>query len=101
MKFDFFWQDLCKKVITKRKFETLIQHKPFTVYFEKDKIMAVPDKSHDPRSIYHKDFLQVWNKAQKLSKSEQFKQSNYKKMTRNASYILALMKFVLENEEIE
>lgn len=101
MRFENFWLSLTKILATKNDFETLKQEKVFIAKFSTDKVIVSPTSTQFERKIDKNQFLTVWNFAKKLPKYEQFKRGNYNKITRNGSYILALIKYILKDGDID
>jgi len=84
-----------------REFTTLKRHNSFeAVYFE-GFVQITPESTLQERRIDQEEFLKVWNLSKELSTGEKFKRYNYHQITYNGSYILALMKAFLEDNEIE
>ena len=102
MKFNEFWSALCKKTSGGFESQTLAQKRPFIVTYSSGKITVIPDyKTKFPRDLSRKEFLKVWIKAAELSKQEAFIPNNYQDDTFHSSYIVSMMKTILNGEEIE
>ena len=102
MKFNGFWISLCKKTSGGFESQTLAQKCTFIATYSSGKIIVKPDyKTKEPRPLSSEEFHKVWIKAVELSKQEAFYPKNYFGLTRNASYILCMMKTILGEEEIE
>ena len=113
MKFNEFWTALCKKTSggwTKEglhvggfEFQTLAWKRPFTATSYSGNIIVEPEGKdrRDSGGITRNHFHKIWMRAAKLSKQEAFYPKNYFGLTRNASYILCMMKTILGEEEIE
>ena len=101
MKFDEFWDALCKKTSGGFESQTLAQKRPFIATYSSGKITVKPDyKTKEPRPLPSKEFYKVWIIASKLPKYEIFKRKNYNDSF-HGSYIISMMKTILGEEEIE
>ena len=100
MKFETFWNNL-KKDLVQDEFQTLKQKKSFSARYSEGLVEIFPKSTMHERDLSHKEFLRVWNQAKNFNRGEQFVNKNYHDITRNASYILALMKHYLGEEQIE
>ncbi len=101
MKFQAFWQQLSKKTSPGKKFLTISRKKPFTATYHDGNIVIKPSKIPVyERPINQNEFLKVWTKASKLSVGERFVGKNYHDDTFHASYITALMKSIVNDDEI-
>jgi len=101
MKFASFWEILFKLVAQQEEFSTLKRHTKFMASCHNNTILIKPAKTKFQRSIHITEFTKVWQKAKTLSDNERFIQTNYHDITFHASYILALIKLVTQNEIIE
>ncbi|TBR10262.1 MAG: hypothetical protein EPO62_03730 [Candidatus Nitrosotenuis sp.] len=101
MKFANFWTMLCKLVAQREEFSTLKRHTKFMASYHNNTILIKPEKTKLQRVIHVTEFTKVWQKAKTLSDNERFIQANYHNITFHASYILALIKLVIQNETIE
>lgn len=101
MNFASFWTILCKLVVKQKEFSTLKRHTKFTASYHNNTIIIKPEKTKSQRPIHFAEFSKVWQKAKKLSNNERFSPVNYQDITFHASYILALMKLVIQNDAIE
>ena len=79
---------------------TLSQKKPFLFRFDNyhQSVEIIPN-SKDPRSIPKTQFQKVWMIAK--NSTTPFSPSQYTTMTYHSSYIVAIMKYFLQNEKIE
>jgi hypothetical protein len=101
MKFQTFWQNLTKETSPGKKFLTLSRKKPFTATYHDGNIVIKPSKVPVyERPINQNEFHKVWTKASKLSQSERFVGKHYHDDTFHASYIIALMKSIVNDGEI-
>lgn len=94
MRYDEFWTNV-RTLKDWTKFETLKQKKNFKVKYCDGSIAIQPESSGEERTINQNQIIRIWNLSKKLPKHEQYKQSNYKKLTYNASYMLVIMKHFL------
>ena len=101
MKFNEFWTALCKKTSGGFESQTLAQKRPFIAIYSSGKIIVKPDyKTKEPRPLSSEEFHKVWIIAAKLPKYEIFKRKNYND-SYHGSYIISMMKTILDEEEIE
>jgi len=98
MKFEEFWNQLSKLLSEKHDFETMDQSKKFDARNAIQAVVVTPESSGAKRVIKHEEFVTVWRLARSLSKDQFLKPVNYTKDTQNASYIVTLMKTVLESD---
>ncbi|QLH09464.1 hypothetical protein [Candidatus Nitrosotenuis sp. DW1] len=101
MNFASFWTILCNLVIKQKEFSTLKRHAKFTASYHNNTIIIKPGKTKFQRPIHSAEFAKVWQKAKTLSNNERFIPVNYQDTTFHASYILTLMKLVIQNDIIE
>ena len=101
MKFNEFWDALCKKTSGGFEFQTIARKYPFTATYSSGNIIVEPGKTKYERTLSNSDFHKIWIRAAKLSKQEIFIQNNYHDNTFHSSYILSMMKTILKGEEIE
>ncbi|MBC8501662.1 MAG: hypothetical protein H8D35_00860 [Nitrosopumilus sp.] len=101
MKFQAFWQQLTKETSSGKKYLTISRKKPFTATYHDGNIVIKPSKIPVfERPITQNEFRKVWNKASKLSVGERFVGKNYHDDTFHASYIIALMKSIVNDGDI-
>ncbi len=100
MKYDEFWVKV-KTLNNWVELETLKHKKNFNAKYNGSLVLIQPESTMVERKIDQGQFIIVWNLAKQLPKQEQFKRSNYNKMTRNGSYILTIMKHFLKKDSIE
>jgi len=100
MKFDEFWDALCKKTSGDFESQTLAQKHPFTATYTSGKIMVKVGHTKGERPLPNNEFYKVWVVASKLPKHEVFRPRNYQD-TYHASYTTSMMKTILGEEEIE
>jgi len=65
-----------------------------------DELVVIPSSTKMPRHITKKDFRKVWEKFVKVE-GDPYRPGYYQRETRNASYILALVKDILEEKTEE
>ena len=113
MKFNEFWSALCNKTSGGFESHTLAQKCPFKATYSSGKIII--ELSRDPasdiadpkrgtkkeRKISEKEFHKIWVIALLVPKEEMFRTKNYVDSTRNASYIVSLMKTIVGDQDIE
>jgi len=100
MNFEDFWKKITKDLTNSQEMHTLKQKKSFDASYKSGVIFITPLSRID-RTITKEQFLQVWNIAKTLVKGEQYIPQNYIQITMNSSYILALMKNYLGDEQIQ
>ena len=100
MRFNEFWNVLCKKTSGGFEFLTLARKYPFTATYSSGKIFVKVGKTSGERGLSNNEFHKVWIKAAKLPKHEVFRPKNYHD-TFHASYTTSMMKTILKEEEIE
>ncbi len=101
MKFDEFWNKLCKKTSGGVQFTTIARKLSFTATYDGGKIIIQPSEAgRDERPLSRNEFHKVWLIAQKLSKSEVYLRKNYNESF-HGSYIIAMMKEILIDKDIE
>jgi hypothetical protein len=113
MKFNEFWTALCKKTSGGFESQTLAQECPFKATYSSGKIIIELSRAPardiaDPkrgtkkeRKISEKEFHKIWVIALLVPKEEMFRTKNYVNDTRNASYIVSLMKTIVGDQDIE
>ena len=99
--FNTFWNNLKRDVIHDKEFQTLRQRKGFSARFSEGTIKIFPESTMHQRNISQEEFIRVWNHAKNMRQGQQFVRANYNDMTRNGSYILAIMKNYLGDAQIE
>lgn len=99
MKFEQFWSKLYS--LDETTLQTLTQKKEFKSTFDKryDVVEIIPSSTSLPRTITRDQFHKVWIVSKDVTKP--FKTSHYGKITRNSSYIIAIMKYLLNGEKSE
>ncbi len=100
MKFGDFWKSMISNLTNSQDLHTLVQRKPFETVFRNGMILITPS-SFIERKITQEQFLLVWQMAKTLPAGQQFVRQNYNQITRNGSYMLALMKKYLNDEFIQ
>lgn len=101
MRFEAFWDRIKNEMVDCIPLKTLKQDRKFTARYIQEKVNVVPQSSREPRDIRQEEFIIVWNQAKNYSREQQFVRQNYNDSTRNGSYILAIFRHVLRNENIE
>ena len=88
------------------EFQTIVQKKVFEATYDNNLIIIQPKtvgvngQIRDPRPLTKNEFHKVWKIAEKLSKQEVFRRKNYQESF-HGSYILAMIKTILDGKEIE
>jgi len=101
MRFQIFWNNLKRDLVQDREFQTLVQRKSFSARYSESVVKIFPESTMHERDLSQEEFLRVWNQAKNYNSGEQFVRQNYNEITRNGSYILALMRHYLGEEQIE
>ena len=101
MKFNEFWSALCKKTSGSFEFHTLARGYPFTATYSSGEIIVKPGTTKYERPLSNNEFHKVWIKAAELSKQEMFIPNNYQDDTFHSSYIVSMMKAILNGGEID
>lgn len=98
MKFDEFWSKLY--TLDGITLETLSQKIKFKATFDnKYGTVEIIPSTNNPRSITREQFHKVWMISKDVT--NQFKTIHYSNITRNSSYIIAIMKYLLNGKKIE
>jgi len=96
-----FWNQLSKDTSSGKQFFTLSRKKPFTATFHNSKIVIKPSKIPVyERPLNRNEFSKVWTKASKLSPRQRYVPKNYHDDTFHSSYIITLMKSIVEDDDI-
>ena len=98
IKFEDFWNNLSKLLIEKHDFETMDQNRKFEARNAIKAIAIIPESSGKKRVISYDEFVKIWRLAKKLPNDQFLRPSSYTNDTQNASYIVTLMKIVLESD---
>ena len=98
IKFEDFWNQLSKLLLERHDFETIDQNKKFEARNSIQSVAITPESSGKKRVIKYEEFVTVWRLSKKLSKDQFLKPSNYTNDTQNSSYIVTLMKIILESD---
>lgn len=101
MKFEEYWSLMKGDLISEKQFHTMKQRKAFAATYLGGYVEITSPTITDTRKISQKQFLQVWESAKNYNKGEQLVTKNYKDITQNASYILALMNNYLKGDMID
>lgn len=56
-----------------------------------------PESTRNKRVIKYDEFIKIWRLARKLPKDQFLKPSSYTNDTQNSSYIVTLLKIILES----
>jgi len=100
-KFDEFWMKV-QSTKGEKELATIARTKPFSFSYHKDNdtVVFTPScKTKDPRPINKKKLKEIWGVAKTVTKP--FTPLNYHHITFNSSYVVSLMKHILNDEKIE
>jgi len=97
LKFDEFWSELVKEISEPKRFKTMKQEKEFEARYSGGTLIITPG-SGCKRTISRNEFQKVWNKFKKTLNP--YRPGSYQE-NYHASYILAIMKYFLKQEEAE
>ncbi len=97
MKFEDFWNQLSGILLEKHNFETIDQGKKFEANNSIKAVVVTPESSGVKRTVKYEEFVTVWRLARSLPKDQFLKPSSYTNDTQNSSYIVTLLKTVLES----
>jgi len=101
MKFEEFWNSLTRELTSEKTFHTLKQSKPFEARYYSGMIFVKPS-SGKTWTIRKEHMKEVWNVALQITENKRFRPTYYGKGNiRTSSYIVTLMKHVLNNEKLE
>ena len=101
MKFDEFWDILIKKLRTKHTFTTLKRPQKFDAIYSFNEVIITPHSSKLPRKPTKTNFKMIWKSECSFDPDERYAVSNYKQTSGNASYILTLIKVILDDQEMQ
>ncbi|EIJ64994.1 hypothetical protein BD31_I0780 [Candidatus Nitrosopumilus salaria BD31] len=97
LKFEDFWNQLSKLLLEKHDFETIDQNKKFDARNAIQAVVVTPESTRNKRVIKYDEFIKIWRLARKLPKDQFLKPSSYTNDTQNSSYIVTLLKIILES----
>lgn len=99
MNFEDFWKKI-QSVKDEIMLVTLSQKKPFSFSYNHyhDSVDIIPS-SKDSRSSQKKNFRQVWDVAKTVR--DPYSPSNYSDITFNSSYIVSIIKHLLNEGKLE
>ena len=100
MKFNEFWNALCKKTSGGFETQTLALKRPFIATYSSGKIIVKPGTTKYERPLSNNEFHKVWIIAAKLPKHEVFRRKNYND-SYHGSYVISMMKTILNGGEID
>lgn len=101
MKFDEFWNILIKELKTKQTYTTLKQPQKFDAFYSYNQIIITPHSTRRPRKPTKANFKMIWKSEYSLNPDERYDVSSYKQTSGNASYILTLIKIILDDQEMQ
>jgi len=99
MNFEDFWKKI-QSTSGEIELVTLSQKKPFSFCYNhsRDTIDITPG-SKDPRSSSRKYLKEIWDVAKTVTNP--YRPSNYGDITFNSSYIVSIMKYIINDEKLE
>lgn len=99
MNFADLWGRIQKLLASEVETETVSRGKRFKAAYdsEYDEIIVTPLSTKVPRHISARDFRVVWEKSRRIE-GDPYRPAYYQRESRNASYILTLIKTVLGEE---
>lgn len=95
MNFEEFWQELKELLTTTNDFQTADKQKPFVAKRGIESVIIMPESSNKKYEIDKDEFRTIWNLAKEQVLNGIYKPSNFQKNTYKSSYILTLMKEIL------
>lgn len=100
--FETLWARIRDRYSNETGLETISTRREFKAMYDSsyDVVVVTPLSTKMPRHITKRDFRNLWEKLAKIERNP-YRPGYYQRETRNASYILALIKNVLEEENIE
>lgn len=99
MNFEDFWKKI-QSTSGEIELVTISQKKPFSFSYNhsRDTIDITPS-SKDPRASRKKDLKEIWDVA--ITVTNPFTPLNYHDLTFNSSYIVSIMKYIINDENLE
>ena len=101
MNFEDFWKKI-QSTSGEIELVTLSRKKPFSFSYNhsRDTIDIIPSyKTKYPRASRKKDLKEIWDVA--ITVTNPFTPSNYLDITFNSSYIVSIMKYIINDENLE
>ena len=99
LNFGSFWSYISEELKEEKKKKTFGREKSFSCYYDEnyDAVVVKPESTRLPRDVIKSDFRRVWERFLEIREDpelekEAFRPALYQRITRNASYILPLMK---------
>jgi len=99
MNFEDFWKKI-QSTEGEIELVTLTRKKPFSFcYNHSHNTIDITPGTKDPRASRKKDLKEIWDKA--ITVTNPFTPVNYHDMTFNSSYIVSIMKYIINDENLE
>ena len=99
MNFEDFWKKI-QSTSGEIELVTLSQKKPFSFCYNHSRnTIDITPGTKDPRASRKKDLKEIWDKAKTVT--DPFTPSDYHDMTFNSSYIVSIMKYIINDENLE
>ena len=102
MDFETLWSHLQERYSNEVSLKTTSAGREFNAVYDRsyDLVAVMPLSTKMPRHITRRDFQNLWDKFMKIE-GDPYRTAYYQRDTRNASYILAMIKDVLEQEKVQ
>jgi len=101
LKFDEFWQKRRDLLRAKNNFATFTRGDEFEAKNTVDGIVVIPTSTGKKRPVRMEEFHKIWDLCKDSPIEIRFKPGEYQFNTRNASYILTIMKEIIGNTKME
>jgi len=99
MNFEDFWKKI-QSTEGEIELVTLTRKKPFSFCYNHSRnTIDITPGTKDPRASRKKDLKEIWDKA--ITVTNPFTPVNYHDMTFNSSYIVSIMKYIINDENLE
>lgn len=106
MNFDEFWNtvkdfkhDLLLKTLDKELEFEVSQNSQKPIIPKNDILYVIPKSTGKERSISKSEFFRIWEEAK--TEARPFIPGKYTQLTRNSSYIVSIMKFIVGDQKID
>jgi len=102
MDFETLWSHIRERYSNETSLKTTSTEREFNAVYDGsyDLVLVTPLSTKMPRHITRRDFQNLWDKFMKIE-GDPYRTAYYQRDTRNASYILAMIKDVLEQENVQ
>ena len=99
MNFEDFWKKI-QSTSDEIELVTLKRKKPFSFCYNhsRNTVDIIPS-TKDPRSSRKQDLKEIWDVAKTVTKP--YSPSNYHDITFNSSYIVSIMKYIINDDKLE